>query len=346
MKKIVFRVNKSNKMKEMKKNNILIKKSEWHYFSNKLSSHLDRFINYLQYTKNASPKTIENYTLRINRFIEYIWDMDASEIKMIHIQDFRTFLIKQWLSPKTVNYHAVWLRSFFKFMLRNDVETLSPEKIDLAKIPPRRVSYLSEDQVKDILEAPWFFEKKPLRILRDKAILATLYGTGLRVTELITLKTKDIKLKDNQFSVIWKGSKLRSVFLTQDAKEKLKKYILSRSDDSEYLFISLSPNSYWQPISRNSVESLVKKYANLVWITEKVTPHTLRHSFATSLLRRWADIRSVQALLGHSSIQTTQIYTHVDDKYLQKVHDLLDKKLNSDKNTDIDDETFSDDLFD
>ena len=265
---------------------------------------------------------------------------------MMHIQDFRTYLVKQWLSPKTVNYHAVGLRSFFKFMLRNDVETLSPEKIDLAKIPPRRVSYLSEQQVQDILAAPWVYEKNALKILRDKAILATLYGTGLRVTELITLKTKDIKLSENQFSVIWKGSKLRSVFLTQDAKEKLKRYILSRGDDSEYLFISLSGNSYWEPLSRNSIESLVKKYAELVGITEKVTPHTLRHSFATSLLRRGADIRSVQALLGHSSIQTTQIYTHVDDKYLQKVHDLLDKKSESDRIIDIDDENFSDDLFD
>lgn len=312
-------------------------------FPDTLSSHLERFVNYLQYTKNASPKTVENYSLRVNRFIDYIWDMDASEIKMMHIQDFRTYLIKQWLSPKTVNYHAVWLRSFFKFMLRNDVETLSPEKIDLAKIPPKRVSYLSEDQVQDIIEAPWIFEKNPLKIVRDKAILATLYGTGLRVTELITLKTKDIKLSESQFSVIWKGSKLRSVFLTQDAKEKIKKYILSRADDSEYLFISLSWNSYWEQLSRNSIENLVKKYAELVWITEKVTPHTLRHSFATSLLRKGADIRSVQALLGHSSIQTTQIYTHVDDKYLQKVHDLLDKKLDSDN---INDEKNSNNLYD
>jgi len=315
-------------------------------FSNKLSSHLERFINYLQYTKNASPKTIENYSLRVNRFIDYIGDIDANEIKMMHIQDFRTYLIKQGLSPKTVNYHAVWLRSFLKFMLRNDVETLSPEKVDLAKIPPRRVSYLSEQQVQDVLDAPWVYEKNALKNLRDKAILATLYGTGLRVTELITLKTKDIKLSESQFSVIGKGSKLRSVFLTQDAKEKLKKYILSRWDDSEYLFISLSWNSYGLPLSRNSVEWLVKKYAELVWIQEKVTPHTLRHSFATSLLRRGADIRSVQALLGHSSIQTTQIYTHVDDKYLQKVHDLLDKKQDISKDVDISDETFSNDLFD
>ena len=294
-------------------------------YHNNLSSHLERFVNYLQYTKNASERTIENYTLRINRFIEYIGDIEVDKIKMIHIQDFRTHLIKQWLSQKTVNYHAVGLRSFFKFLLRNDIETLSPEKVDLAKIAPRKISYLTEDQVHQILEAPAIFEKNPLKILRDKAILATLYWTWLRVTELISLRISEIKLSEDQFSVIGKGSKLRSVFLTQDAKNKLKEYITSRSNPSEYLFISLSWNSYWKPLSRNSIEQLVKKYASMVGIDEKVTPHTLRHSFATSLLRRWADIRSVQALLGHSSIQTTQIYTHVDDKYLQKVHNLLEQ---------------------
>ena len=313
------------------------------HYQNNLSSHLERFVNYLQYTKNSSSRTIENYTLRINRFIEFVWDIDADQVKMIQIQDFRTYLIKQWLSPKTVNYHAVGLRSFFKFLLRNDIETLSPEKVDLAKIPPRKISYLTEEQVQKILEAPAIFEKNSLKILRDKAILATLYWTWLRVTELISLKTSEIKLSENQFSVIWKWSKLRSVFLTQDAKHKIKEYILSRWDDSEYLFISLSWNSYWEPLSRNSVEELVRKYAKLVWITEKVTPHTLRHSFATSLLRRWADIRSVQALLWHSSIQTTQIYTHVDDKYLQKVHDLLENKENND--IDISTKEYSDDLF-
>ena len=306
-------------------------KSDLYKFSNSLGSNLERFVNYLQYTKNSSPKTIENYTLRINRFIDYIWDVDANLVKMIHIQDFRTYLISLWLSPRTVNYHAVWLRYFFKFLLRNDIETLSPDKIDLAKIPPKRVYYLTEDQIKTILDAPLFFEKNPLKILRDNAILSTLYGTGLRVTELTTLKLSDIKINESQFSVIWKGSKMRSVFLTQDAKEKIKKYISARSDDSEFLFISLSPNSYWKPLSRNSVEWLVKKYWELVGFKQKITPHTLRHSFATSLLRKWADIRSVQALLGHSSIQTTQIYTHVNDKYLQKVHDLLDKWSDSDE---------------
>ena len=304
-------------------------KSEHFWFSNSLSSHLERFVNYLQYTKNSSPKTIENYTLRINRFINYIGDCDADEVKMLHIQDFRTYLIKKWLTPKTVNYHVVGLRSFFKFLLRNDINTISPDKLDLAKIPPRKVSYLSEQEVQAILQAPAKFEKNHLKVLRDEAILATLYWTWLRVTELISLKKSEIQLSETQFSVIWKWSKLRSVFLTKDAKDKINKYLSARSDDSEFLFISLSGNSYWLPLSRNTIESIVKNYAKLVGINQKVTPHTLRHSFATSLLRKWADIRSVQALLGHSSIQTTQIYTHVDDKYLQKVHDLLEKKSSS-----------------
>ena len=129
-------------------------KSEYSWFSNSLSSHLERFVNYLQYTKNSSPKTIENYTLRINRFINFIGDCDADEVKMLHIQDFRTYLIKKWLTPKTVNYHVVGLRSFFKFLLRNDIDTISPDKLDLAKIPPRKVSYLSEQEVQTILRAP------------------------------------------------------------------------------------------------------------------------------------------------------------------------------------------------
>ena len=291
--------------------------------SNLLSTHLERFVNYLLYTKNASPKTIENYTLRINRFIEYTGDMDANEVKSLYIQDFRTSLTKQGLSPKTINYHVTGLRSFFKFLLRNDIETIAPEKLDLAKVPPRQLSYLTETEIEKMLNAPLELGAYPLKALRDQAILYTLYGTGLRVTELIKLKKRDINLTQKQFSVIGKGSKLRSVFMTNQAKEKIKDYLLSRTDESDFLFISLSRNSYGKPLSRNSVEALVKEYAQWVGITKKVTPHTLRHSFATSLLKKGADIRSVQVLLGHSSITTTQIYTHVDDKYLQQVHNLL-----------------------
>ncbi|MDR0369720.1 MAG: tyrosine-type recombinase/integrase [Candidatus Peribacteria bacterium] len=305
---------------------------------NLLSSHLERFVNYLQYTKNASPKTIENYSLWINRFIEFMGDIEADKVKSMYILDFRMFLSQQGLSPKTINYHIVGLRSFFKFLLRNDVETISPDKLDLAKIPPRQLSYLSEEEIDCILHAPVQFEKSPLKILRDQAILYTLYGTGLRVSELIALKKTDINLQEKQFSVIGKGRKLRSVFMTGQARDKIKAYLLARGDDSVFLFISLSGNSYGRALSRNSVEELVKKYSSLVGIDKKVTPHTLRHSFATSLIKKGADIRSVQVLLGHSSITTTQIYTHVDDRYLQQVHDLLDVQSSPDsKSLDFDD---------
>ena len=251
-------------------------------------------------------------------------------MKSIHVQDFRMFLAKQGLSIKTVNYHVIGLRSFFKFLLRNDIDTIAPDKLDLAKIPPRQLSYLNEDEIEKILKAPLADGKNSLKCLRDQAILYTLYGTGLRVTELTSLKKSDIKLGEKQFSVIGKGQKLRSVFMTAQAKEKIKNYLLARSDESDFLFISLAGNSYGNGLSRNSVEALVKHYAGLAGIDKKVTPHTLRHSFATSLLRKGADIRSVQALLGHSSITTTQIYTHVDDKYLQQVHELLDDGEDSD----------------
>jgi site-specific recombinase XerD len=161
-------------------------------------------------------------------------------------------------------------------------------------------------------------------LARDEAILWFLYGTGLRVTELTSLDRSDIRSDSKQFSIIGKWSKLRSVFMSQQARDKLVSYLKIRSDDSDYLFISLSNNSYGQRLTRNSVEDIVKKYKNLAGIHKKVTPHTLRHSFATTLIKKGADIRSVQTLLGHASITTTQIYTHVDDRYLSKVHELLD----------------------
>ena len=237
------------------------------------------------------------------------------------------YLIQQGLSPKTVNYHIVALRSFFKFLIRNDIETISPEKLDLAKIPPRQVNYLTKEEVTKILEAPKSTHPDSnVLSLRDTAILQTLYGTGLRVTELISLKINDIHIDQKQFSIIGKGNKLRSVFMTQQAKTAIREYLSARTDTSDFLFISLSKNSYGKPLSRNSIEAIVKQYATHAGINKKVTPHTLRHSFATSLLRKGADIRSVQALLGHSSITTTQIYTHIDDKFLQEVHNLLDQE--------------------
>lgn len=216
------------------------------------------------------------------------------------------------------------LRAFLKFCLKHDIDVISPDKLELGKTPPRAVSFLEEEEIERLLSMPHVFEKKDLKRKRDEAILYTLYGTGLRVSELASLQRKDIKLDSNQFWVIGKGSKMRSVFFTKKAREKLEAYLEARSDNCPFVFVNLSNFRSFTELSRNAIEELVKYYAKLANIEKKVTPHTLRHSFATSLIKKGADIRSVQTLLGHSSITTTQIYTHVDDKYLKKVHDLLD----------------------
>lgn len=286
---------------------------------------IDKYIFYLQYEKNVSPKTIENYSLWLNRFSNYVWEINIQDLKSMYVLDFRIHLKNTGLNIKTINYHVVAIRSFLKFLLKNDFDCISPDKLELSKIPPREVNYLEDDQVQSILSMPIQHGSTPLQIARDEAILRFLYGTWLRVTELINLKKDNIKADSKQFYVIWKWSKMRSVFMTAQAREKLKKYLLSRADDSDFIFISLSRNSFGNNLSRNSIEEIVRKYAKLAWISKKVTPHTLRHSFATTLIKKWADIRAVQTLLGHSSITTTQIYTHVDDKHLQKVHDLLDE---------------------
>lgn len=286
---------------------------------------LDLYKVYLEHEKNASPKTIENYSLRLGRFLENRWDVFVTEISSLDVLDYRIKLQKKWLSKKTINYHVVALRAFLKFCLKNDIDVISPDKLELGKIPPRVVSFLEDEEIDRLLTMPSIHEKKDLKRLRDEAILYTLYGTGLRVSELTGLKKTDIKFDTNQFWVIGKGSKMRSVFFTKQAREKLEKYIDARTDDCPYLFINLSNFQAFSQLSRNAIEEMVKKYAKLAWIDKKVTPHTLRHSFATSLIKKGADIRSVQTLLWHSSITTTQIYTHVDDKYLKKVHDLLDE---------------------
>jgi len=284
---------------------------------------LEKFLYYLDFEKNTSPKTIENYSLWINRFVNYVWDLDVREITKMQILDYRMYLNQLWLSKKTINYHIVALRSFFKFCLKNDIDCISPDKLELAKMPTREINFLTQEEIDKILSAPLEYEKDDLKRKRDFAILQVLYSTGLRVTELVSLTRSQINTETNQFSVMWKGSKIRAIFLTDKAKQALVQYLLTRNDTSEYLFVSQSPNSRGQQLSRNSIEEIVKKYKNLAGIKKKVTPHTLRHSFATSLLKKWADLRAVQALLWHSSITTTQIYTHVDDKYLQGVHDLL-----------------------
>lgn len=293
-------------------------------YSSTISALLEKFMYYLKYEKNVSPKTIENYSLRLNRFIEFVGDIDVSKINRMQLLDYRIALHKNGLNVKTINYHIVAIRAFLRFVLKNDIDCISPDKLELAKTPPREVNFLDDKEIGRILAAPLEYAKGELKQARDFAILQFLYGTGLRVSELIHLQKKDIRLDSNQFSVVGKWSKLRSVFATKSAIDALRKYLELRNDSSPYLFISISRNGFWEHLSRNSIEEIVRTYAGFAGINKKVTPHTLRHSFATTLIKKWADIRAVQTLLGHASITTTQIYTHVDDKHLQKVHDLLE----------------------
>jgi site-specific recombinase XerD len=291
---------------------------------NSLSYLIDKFLFYCEYEKNTSPKTLENYSLWLNRLVQYIGDIDVEKLKPMYVLDFRMWLTQKRLNKKTINYHIVAIRAFLKFLIKNDFAVVSPEKLELSKVPPREVHYLSEEEIDTIMTMPSKHNKDSLMLARDEAILWFLYGTGLRVTELTSLERSDIRSDSKQFSIVGKGSKLRSVFMSQQARDKLVAYLKLRGDDSDYLFISLSNNSYGQRLTRNSIEDIVKRYKTLAGITKKVTPHTLRHSFATTLIKKGADIRAVQTLLGHASITTTQIYTHVDDKHLAKVHDLLD----------------------
>lgn len=293
--------------------------------SMKMSSLFTIYLEYLEHTKNVSPRTLANYELWIMRAIHFFWDPKIQELKPLDILEFRKELRAFGLCKKTINYHIIALRSFLRFLLKNDINCISPDKLELAKIPQREVHFLQEEEIIQLLLAPRIRGNSELQIARDQLILAILYGTGLRVSELISLQKDEIILWEKQFSIRGKGSKLRSVFLTNSAMQKLSHYLNLRTDDYTPLFISLAKNSYGKQLSRNSVEALVKNYTKKIWLKKKVTPHTLRHSFATMLLKKGADIRSVQTLLGHASITTTQIYTHIDDRFLKKVHNLLDE---------------------
>lgn len=295
-----------------------------------LAKLIDLYLSYLANTKNASHNTIGNYGLWLKRFLGFIWDIDVATIHPIQIMDYRKYLLDEHrLSIKTINYHIIAIRAFLKFCIRHDIPCISPDKLEISKTPPRTVHFLSDEEIEKILSAPGEWEKNELKRLRDNAIIHILYGSWLRVSELCELKVQDIQQDSNQFWVIGKGRKLRSVFMTAKARAYLEDRMSKRPAESDYIFMGLSNHNAWKhsSMSRNAIEDLVRRYAKLQGIEKKVTPHTLRHSFATTLIKKGADIRSVQTLLGHSSITTTQIYTHVDDKYLKWIHKLMDDLL-------------------
>ena len=261
------------------------------------------FLEYLKIQKNRSPKTVENYDHYISRILKFLQAKSPSDLTEEGIRKFRIDLNRQPIKKITQNYHIIALRAFLKYLAKRDIKALAPEKLELAKQEDREVTFLEEVELERFLKSP----EEP----RDRAILETLFSTGLRVSELISLKRDEVDLERGEFSVRGKGSKVRVVFLSDTAKAAIKIYLDNRVDVEPALF----------PMTVRTVQRIVHKYAIKAGIIgKKVSPHSLRHSYATDLLRNGADIRSVQAMLGHASVTTTQIYTHVTDKQLREVH--------------------------
>lgn len=285
-----------------------------------------QFLEYIEIERGRAVKTVENYDHYLTRFFEQMQIKEISDISEEKIREFRLWLNRQpgvsgSMKRRTQNYYLIALRAFLKYLRKRDVEAISPEKIELAKLPERHLDLISTTELDRLLASADGTDEAGLR---DKAILELLFSTGLRVSELCSLNS-DIDLSREDFSIRGKGDKVRVVFISPAAKEAITAYLKARKDMEEPLFVNIpkvGKDSKRVPtrLTPRSIERMIKIYAAKAGITKKVTPHVLRHSFATDLLSNGADIRSVQALLGHASINTTQIYTHVTDAHLREVH--------------------------
>lgn len=288
-----------------------------------------QYLEYLEIEKNRSAKTLENYGRYLNRFFAFANISSPSQIDDELVRQYRLHLNRlkdadsEPLKKVTQNYHIIALRNFLKYLAKRGIKSLPAEKVELGKQEQREVTFLELEELDRLLNAP---EGSGLDSLRDKALLATLFSTGMRVSELCSLDRDKIDLGRGEVTVRGKGSKLRLVFLSDDTKDKLKIYLDKRPDADEALFIRIPRSKSFSKdsdlrLTPRSIQRIVQKYAIRAGVIgKKVSPHTLRHSYATDLLRNGADIRSVQAMLGHSSVTTTQIYTHVTDKQLREVH--------------------------
>jgi site-specific recombinase XerD len=300
-----------------------------------MSTTLDKkildFLEYLEVDKGLSPATITNYSFYLNRFADFMAERGVTSVEKISkelVHKFRLMLSRatdrdgEALKKNTQNYHLIALRGFLKYLIKNDFKTLGPDKIELAKQEQRQVDFLEGSDLEKLLDAPLNTNQPEIIKLRDKAMLELFFSTGLRVSELAKLTQDQINLNKDEFSVRGKGKKVRVVFLSERARDHIKKYLAKRHDTNPHLFIGHDRASYGgeEHITPRSIERLVSKYSRLAGIMKSVTPHTLRHSYATDLLINGADIRSVQSMLGHSSITTTQVYTHITDRQLRDVY--------------------------
>lgn len=304
---------------------------------NQLQKLTIEFLEHCEIEKNQSQLTLRNYDHYLKRFLGWSNLKNPEKITLELVREYRLFLNRyrdshgESLKTITQNYHLIALRAFLRYLAKRDIKSLAPEKIELGKTPSRQIDYLDIEEVERLIAAVKFDPKK-ITTVRDRAILEILFSTGLRVSELCSLNRDQVNPKKPEFTIRGKGDKTRLVFLSPAAQQYLAEYLAKRADTYPPLFINhpkgtqlkkrkLKPDQdSTHRLTPRSVQRQVKKYAQLAGINKKVTPHVLRHSFATDLLVNGADIRSVQSMLGHASINTTQIYTHITNKQLREVH--------------------------
>jgi len=288
------------------------------------------FIESIEVEGGRSAKTAENYTLYLERFVEFTEDIKVDKITTEVIRKYRLWLNRYKnnneddLSIITQSYHLIALRGFLKYLASRDIESLMPTKIQLPKVSRKQVTFLHFDEVARLLQQ---IDESSEEGARDRAIVELLFSSGLRVSELVALNRDHVNTKRREFMVRGKGQKDRPVFVSKAAVGTVDAYLGFRMDNLPPLFLSYSRNNMsstsgdYRRLGARSIQRMVTKYARLAGITKHVSPHTMRHSFATDLLMNGADIRSVQSMLGHSSISTTQVYTHVTDEHLREVHE-------------------------
>jgi site-specific recombinase XerD len=293
------------------------------------------FLEYLEIEQNRSQKTIANYDHYLTRLLDFAGEIKVSDIDAELIRKWRLWLnrlgtnVSDELQKTTQNYHLIALRSFLKFCAKRDIPAMSADKVELAHTVRKQVTFLNEEELERLFAQP---DINTLPGMRDRAILELLFSSGLRVSELVGLDRDHINLKRREFMVRGKGQKDRPIFISIEAAKWIEQYLQKREDITKPLFVRYSGSKQvdlsgnYHRLTARSVQRLVARYALLAGITKHVSPHTLRHSFATDLLMNGADLRSVQAMLGHSNISTTQIYTHVTDPHLKSVHEKFHHK--------------------
>lgn len=296
------------------------------------------FLEYLELEQNRSSKTIQNYSHYLNRLSDYAGDIKLADIDVELVRKWRLWLNRlgtntsDELSKTTQNYHLIALRSFLRYCAKRGLPALAPDKIELARTKRPQVTFLTAEELQRLTSQP---KLDGLVGLRDRAILELLFSSGLRVSELVNLDRDHINLSRREFMVRGKGQKDRPIFISEEAAEWIKRYLEKRQDNTKPLFIRYSGtkkvdvSGNYHRLTARSIQRMVARYALMAGITKHVSPHTLRHSFATDLLMNGADLRSVQAMLGHSNISTTQIYTHVTDPHLKEIHEKFHNSRNN-----------------